>query len=109
MKHKGLFSLFSLFFFPILLFGFALGLLFLPLPDLFPPVGSSERSLMTAIITGLLGLIWLVFLVVQLIRIVFIPGRMLDRIFISKGFIRKKLSWCGQTVSGLPRRSPGIH
>ena len=100
MNRKGLLSLLSLFFFPILIFIFALTLLFLPLPGIFPSVGSNERSLMAAMITGLLGLIWLVYLVFQVIRIVLIPGRLLDKIFTSKGLLAKSYLGLGRQYQG---------
>ena len=90
-----------MFFFPILLFLFALGLLFLPLPGSFPPIGSNERNLVAAILTGLLGLTWLVFMVVFVIKIVLTPGRMLDRIFTSKGLSAKSYLGIGRQYQGV--------
>ncbi|MBN1316740.1 MAG: hypothetical protein JXA42_14775 [Anaerolineales bacterium] len=45
---------------PIVLFGVALSLMWIPLPAPLPPVSSSGRNLMAAICTGLVGLVFLV-------------------------------------------------
>jgi len=86
---------------PILLFGFALILMWLPLPSSFPVALSQGRNLIAAAMTGLLGIGYIVGLTLYLISSVRQAGRILDPLFASRGL-------ASQSYLGLGRQYHGV-
>jgi hypothetical protein len=71
---------------PLLIAGIALLLTFLPLPAPFPNPGSQARNLPAAILTGILGLVWVISLTIFSLVSLFSSGRLLESLFSSMGF-----------------------
>lgn len=70
---------------PILLFLFALLTMLLPLPQPFPPAQSGARTRIAAILTGVLGLGYLVYLAVYVVGMFRRAGRNLDPLLTAAG------------------------
>jgi len=85
---------------PILFIGLALLLIFIPLPEPFPIAGSNARNLVTAIITGFLGLAWVVALSIYLIKVIFMAGRVFDTAFTSRGLSVSNYLGLGRQFQG---------
>jgi hypothetical protein len=86
---------------PILLFGFALVMMRLPLPQPFPPSLSGGRNRMVAVMTGVLGLGYIVGLAVYLISSFLQAGRVLDPAFTSRGLTSESYMAWGRQYQGL--------
>lgn len=85
---------------PIFLTGLALMLIFIPLPVLFPISGSNARNMMTAIVTGILGLVWLIALSFYLIKAILMAGRVFDTSFTSRGLASSNYLEVGRQYQG---------
>ena len=70
---------------PVFLFGLALGLMWVPLPQPFPDPLSADRSLMAAVITGILGLGYLVGMLFYVTSRFRKSSRRMDSIIYRKG------------------------
>ena len=84
----------------VLLLGCALGVMWVPLPRPFPPAGSSERILIAAVTTGLLGVVYLIALVVYLISSLSNTSRSLDPLFTSLGLASQGYMASGRQYHG---------
>ncbi len=85
---------------PILLFGLALLLIFIPLPEPFPISGSNSRNLLVAIMTGILGLAWLIALIIYLIKNILRAGRVFETLFTSRGLSGSNFLGLGRQYQG---------
>lgn len=72
---------------PVLLFAFALLMMWLPLPQPFPSSFSGGRDLVVAIMTGILGIGYMIGLGTYLMSSFSQAGRQLDPLFRSRGLI----------------------
>ena len=86
---------------PILLFLCALIILWIPLPQPFPAPLSGGRNRTSAIITGVLGIGYLVGLVVYVISSLLRAGRMLDPVFTLAGLVSRSYWVFGRQYNGV--------
>ncbi len=89
-----------IFLLPILLLACALITLWIPLPHPFPEALSSERNLISAIATGILGLSYLVGLTIYVISFFLQAGRILDPILAPSGLISESYMGFGRQYRG---------
>lgn len=87
----------------VLLFGLALLLMWLPLPQPFPSPLSGGRNLLAAVITGIVGLAYLAGLVVYLVSAVRQAGQVLDPAFAAKGLTARSYLGVGRQYEGTLR------
>ena len=85
---------------PVLLFGFALILMWLPLPQPFPAPLSHGRNLVVAVATGILGIGYIVGLAAYLLSSVRQAGRDLDPVFTSRGLTSQSYQAFGRQYRG---------
>jgi hypothetical protein len=85
---------------PILLFGFALIVMRLPLPRPFPPPQSNGRNLMAAVTTGILGVGYMIGLAVYVISLFLQAGRDLDAVFAPYGLTSRGYLVFGRQYHG---------
>ena len=88
---------------PLLIFGCALIMIWVPLPRPLPPALSSGRNLMAAVATGILGIGYIVGLAVYLVSSFSATGRVLDPVFGSRGLASRRYMLFGQQYHGLVR------
>jgi hypothetical protein len=91
---------------PVLLFGLALGLMWVPLPQPFPELLSADRSLIAAVTTGILGLGYLIsvgFYVVARFRK---ASQGMDPIFTEKGLMPGPYMLFGRRYTGFINQIP---
>lgn len=86
---------------PILLFLCALIIIWLPLPQPFPPALSGGRNLMSAIVTGVLGAGYIVGLAVYVVATFLRAGRVLDPVLASAGMVSKSYLVFGRQYQGV--------
>lgn len=86
---------------PVLLFGFALVMIWLPLPQPFPSSMSKGRNLMAAVTTGILGTGYLIGLAAYLISSFRQAGRVLDPVFTPRGLTSQSYLGLGRQYQGL--------
>lgn len=84
---------------PIILFILALAMILVPLPRPFPEARSSERNLVAAITTGVLGMIYLVGLTVYAISL-FLQGGHLDPALTPLGLVTESYMGFGRRYYG---------
>ncbi len=84
----------------LVLFAAALMLIFLPLPRPFPPAMSSERNLLSAIIVGVLGMIFLVWYTIGAVGGITKARNTLDPIFCELGFTKSIYLLVGRSYLG---------
>ncbi len=89
-----------IFLLPILLLACALIALWMPLPHPFPAASSSERNLISAIATGILGLSYLVGLAIYVISSFLQAGRALDPVLAPSGLISESYMGFGRQYRG---------
>ena len=92
--------LLALIIFPILLFLCALSLMWMPLPQPFPVALSGERNQMAAILTGVMGFIFVIGLGVYTISAFLKTGRFLDAVLEKMGFSSKSYMLFGRKYQG---------
>jgi hypothetical protein len=85
---------------PILLLACALISMWLPLPRPFPPALSSGRNLMAAIVTGVLGVGYLVGLTAYAILAFLRAGRVLEPVLVSEGMGSESYLMFGRRYQG---------
>ncbi len=85
----------------VLLFGVALLLLWLPLPGPFPAPLSRGRNLMAAVVTGVLGLGYVVGLVVYVVSSVGQAAQTLDAALTARGLASSSYMGTGRRYQGL--------
>ncbi|MFH2038111.1 MAG: hypothetical protein ABIJ65_01615 [Chloroflexota bacterium] len=85
---------------PILLLGLALMLILIPLPVPFPISGSNARNMMAAIVTGILGLVWLIALSVYLVKAILMAGSVFDTFFTTRGLSSSNYLGLGRQYQG---------
>ncbi|HEY88274.1 MAG TPA: hypothetical protein G4N98_00885 [Thermoflexia bacterium] len=86
---------------PILLFLCALMIIWLPLPQPFPPALSRGRNLMSAIVTGILGAGYIVGLALYVVATFLRAGRVLDPVLASAGMVSKSYLVFGRQYQGV--------
>lgn len=91
---------------PVLLFGLALGLMWVPLPQPFPDPLSADRSLMAAVITGILGLGYLVGMVFYVASRFRKASRRMDSVFTVKGLRPESYMLFGRRYFGFLNEIP---
>jgi hypothetical protein len=96
----GIKVLLYLFVFPLLLFIVALFLLLVPLPPPFPPPGSSARNLPVAILTGLSGIAFLVWIANYSQSRIRKASQSMDPVFLKRGFRLGKAYAFARTFQG---------
>lgn len=84
----------------ILIFALALALMVLPLPKPFPPALSSARSQIVAVITGVLGIIYLIAVVIYVFAVVSQAGSAFDKLFTSRGLSSQGYMGVGKQFRG---------
>jgi hypothetical protein len=89
-----------LFILPILLLACALFTLWIPLPHPFPAALSSERNLLSAIATGILGLGYLIGLAVYVLSSFLQAGCILDPVLVPSGLISESYMVFGRQYRG---------
>ena len=85
---------------PILLFLCALITMWLPLPEPFPPALSGGRNLISAVVTGILGIGYLLGLAVYVVFAFLRAGRVLDPLLASMGMASKNYLLFGRQYHG---------
>ena len=85
---------------PVLLFLCALTMIRLPLPQPFPPALSRGRNLMAAIVTGVLGLGYILGLALYVVSGFLRAGRVLDPVLISMGLSSQNYLLFGRQYHG---------
>ena len=85
---------------PLLIFGCALIMIWVPLPRPLPPALSSGRNLMAAVATGILGIGYVVGLAVYLVSSFSATGRVLDPVFASRGLASQGYMLFGRQYHG---------
>lgn len=85
---------------PILLFLCALAMLWLPLPPPFPPALSSERTLLAAIVTGVLGAGCVAGLGIYAVSAFLRAGRVLDSVLTPMGMTSERYLLFGRQYRG---------
>jgi len=85
---------------PVLLFGLALGLMWVPLPQPFPDPLTADRNLMAAVITGILGLGYLVGMVFYVVARFRKASRRIDFVFAGKGLTPEPYMLFGRRYIG---------
>ena len=86
---------------PLLIFGCALIVIWVPLPRPLPPALSSARNLMAAITTGILGIAYIIGLFVYLVSAVSTAGRVVDPVLVSHGLSSQRYMLFGRQAHGL--------
>lgn len=84
----------------ILIFALALALMVLPLPKPFPSALSSARNQMVAMITGVLGAIYLIAVVIYVFTVVSQAGSAFDNPFTSRGLSSQNYMGVGKRFHG---------
>ena len=85
---------------PLLIFACALLIIWLPLPQPFPPALSGGRNQVAAVVAGLLGLAYLVGLALYLIASFRQAGQALDSPFLARGLTAENYLGVGRTYRG---------
>ncbi len=86
---------------PILLFLCALMIIWLPLPQPFPPALSRGRNLMSAIVTGILGAGYIVGLALYVVATFLRAGRVFDPVLAPAGMVSKSYLVFGRQYQGV--------
>jgi hypothetical protein len=98
--HKKRLFLLILILFPVFLTGMAFLMTSLPLPQPFPTAGSHDRNLQAAILTGILGMAWVISLTIYSISRYLGGGRVLDVLFIPLGLTASNYLGLGRQYQG---------
>ncbi|PKO22639.1 MAG: hypothetical protein CVU38_08350 [Chloroflexi bacterium HGW-Chloroflexi-1] len=96
-------TLLSLLLLPVLLLGCAVATLWIPLPRPFPAAASHARQLVAAVLTGLVGITYLIGLTRLLISRTRRGGRFLDAVLGPLGFTTARYLALGRQYHGLIR------
>ena len=96
----GIKILLYLFVFPIVLFIIALFLLLVPLPSPFPPPASSARNLPVAILTGVSGMAFLIWMAKYSQSQIRKASHSMDQVFLKRGFHLGKAYAFARTFQG---------
>ena len=86
---------------PVLFLLCALAILWIPLPQPFPPPFSGERNRISAITTGILGAMYVVGLAAYVITSVLRAGRILDPVLVPAGLASKSYLVFGRQYHGM--------
>jgi hypothetical protein len=85
---------------PLIIAGLAVLLVFIPLPAPLPGPASQARNLPAAILSGILGLVWVAALSIYVINSFLSGGRILDPTLKAKGFIASNFQVFGSQYQG---------